>query len=177
MVSFVRSNAEGTVGHLLRDWRRLNVALSRAKHKLVLIGSLRTLSSCALMSTLTGILNTRGWVYQLPAGAQRIYPQGLTSSGGPGRSSGGKLAAVTVERGSDVGHGGGGVRRRTLQCGDGGSGAMDDGDGVMLRGTARPISTGVVANARSRGGATTSWGVGGGRGRGRGGIARQRSAD
>lgn len=82
MVSFVRSNAEGTVGHLLRDWRRLNVALSRAKRKLVLVGSLRTLSSCAILSSLAGILKTRGWVYPLPRGAHRVYPEGLGSSGG-----------------------------------------------------------------------------------------------
>lgn len=76
-MSFVRSNAEGTVGHLLRDWRRLNVALSRAKRKLVLIGSLRTLSGCAILSSLARILETRGWVYSLPRGANRMYPEGL----------------------------------------------------------------------------------------------------
>lgn len=77
VVSFVRSNAEGTVGHLLRDWRRLNVALSRAKHKLLLVGSLRTLSSCAILNSLAGILQTRGWVYRLPPGAHKTYPRGL----------------------------------------------------------------------------------------------------
>eukprot|EP00811_Abedinium_folium_P030959 NODE_4998_length_1822_cov_3.420649.p1 GENE.NODE_4998_length_1822_cov_3.420649~~NODE_4998_length_1822_cov_3.420649.p1 ORF type:complete len:453 (+),score=141.90 NODE_4998_length_1822_cov_3.420649:256-1614(+) len=44
LVSFVRSNPEGHVGTLLCDWRRLNVALSRAKHKLVLVGSSSTLA-------------------------------------------------------------------------------------------------------------------------------------
>lgn len=77
MVSFVRSNAEGTVGHLLRDWRRLNVALSRAKSKLILVGSLRTLSSCAILSSLASILKTREWVYRLPSGAHLFYPRGL----------------------------------------------------------------------------------------------------
>lgn len=80
VVSFVRSNAEGTVGHLLRDWRRLNVALSRAKSKLLLIGSLRTLSSCAILSSLAGILKARNWVYPLPPGAQHAYPDELLSA-------------------------------------------------------------------------------------------------
>eukprot|EP00904_Undaria_pinnatifida_P014250 jgi/Undpi1/9956/HiC_scaffold_28.g12410.m1 len=91
VVSFVRSNAEGTVGHLLRDWRRLNVALSRAKRKLVLVGSLRTLSSCAILSSLAGILKTRGWVYPLPQGAHRVYPEGLLRSSGGGYDREGAL--------------------------------------------------------------------------------------
>lgn len=84
VVSFVRSNAEGTIGHLLRDWRRLNVALSRAKRKLLLVGSLRTLSSCAILSSLAAILKRRGWVYLLPPGAHRSYPTGLRCTE-PGR--------------------------------------------------------------------------------------------
>ena len=40
MVSFVRSNQEGNIGNLLKEFRRLNVALSRAKVKLVMVGSL-----------------------------------------------------------------------------------------------------------------------------------------
>ncbi|CAN0550098.1 unnamed protein product, partial [Ectocarpus sp. 12 AP-2014] len=84
VVSFVRSNAEGTVGHLLRDWRRLNVALSRAKHKLLLVGSLRTLSSCAVLNSLAGILRDRGWVYSLPPGAHRMYPRAVEIQEGVG---------------------------------------------------------------------------------------------
>lgn len=83
VVSFVRSNEEGTVGHLLRDWRRLNVALSRAKRKLLLVGSMRTLSSCAVLSSLAGILRRRGWVYSLPPGAHRLYV--VENPGGVGR--------------------------------------------------------------------------------------------
>lgn len=47
LVSLVRSNETGVVGELLRDRRRVNVMLSRAKTKLVLVGSLRTMSSAS----------------------------------------------------------------------------------------------------------------------------------
>lgn len=125
VVSFVRSNAEGTVGHLLRDWRRLNVALSRAKHKLLLVGSLRTLSSCAILNSLADILETRGWVYPLPPGAHRTYPRGLgLEVGGREVLTVAEVATpstrVTKEAG---GVGGAGGFRRSLPCGGGGGGS------------------------------------------------------
>jgi DNA replication ATP-dependent helicase Dna2 len=43
-VSFVRSNKANDVGPLLRDWRRINVAITRAKSKLVFVGSASTLA-------------------------------------------------------------------------------------------------------------------------------------
>lgn len=43
IVSLVRSNEEGKVGGLLKDWRRINVAFTRAKKKLILVGSEWTL--------------------------------------------------------------------------------------------------------------------------------------
>ena len=43
IVSLVRSNEEGKVGGLLKDWRRINVAFTRAKKKLILVGSESTL--------------------------------------------------------------------------------------------------------------------------------------
>jgi len=42
IISFVRSNLEGNIG-FLKDYRRLNVSISRAKCKLILIGNFRTL--------------------------------------------------------------------------------------------------------------------------------------
>jgi superfamily I DNA and/or RNA helicase len=43
LLSFVRSNHRGAVGTLLADWQRLNVAVTRAKVLLVMVGSARTL--------------------------------------------------------------------------------------------------------------------------------------
>jgi len=43
VLSFVRSNSRGSAGRLLADWQRLNVALTRAKHKLIMLGCAATL--------------------------------------------------------------------------------------------------------------------------------------
>jgi hypothetical protein len=57
-VSFVKSNSEGNIGELLKDWRRLNVALTRARKSLVLIGSRKTLSSFGIYKQMI-----KGWYY------------------------------------------------------------------------------------------------------------------
>jgi len=43
IVSFVRSNSKGKVGRLLEDKRRVNVAITRSKRKLILLGSFSTI--------------------------------------------------------------------------------------------------------------------------------------
>ncbi len=49
IISLVRSNAQQDFGSLLQDWRRINVAMTRSKQKLVLIGSLDTLQNCGVL--------------------------------------------------------------------------------------------------------------------------------
>lgn len=66
LVSFVRSNAEGRVGELLTDWRRINVALTRAKQKLILIGSLSTLRGGSdLFRVLAQLVEAQQWRVEL----------------------------------------------------------------------------------------------------------------
>ena len=55
IVSFVRSNNKGKVGRLLEDKRRINVAITRSKHKLILVGSFSTLRQGS--ATMKGILD------------------------------------------------------------------------------------------------------------------------
>jgi len=66
IVSFVRSNDEGTTGQLLADFRRINVALSRAKMKLILVGSRKTLSKGSeCMKELLEGMAEKGWINEL----------------------------------------------------------------------------------------------------------------
>ena len=67
VLSLVRSNPERECGDLLADWRRLNVALTRAKQKLVLLGSRKTLQEAPLLSELLHILAAKGCIRALPA--------------------------------------------------------------------------------------------------------------
>ncbi|QDS74450.1 hypothetical protein FKW77_006417 [Venturia effusa] len=70
IVSFVRSNGDGQVGELLKDWRRVNVALTRARSKLVLIGSKRTLLQGGdVLKGMVDICAQEGWLRDLPVGA------------------------------------------------------------------------------------------------------------
>ncbi|KAJ0402867.1 hypothetical protein P43SY_000481 [Pythium insidiosum] len=73
LVSFVRCNNENHVGELLTDWRRINVALTRAKQKLVLVGSKRTLrSGSALFQVLMQLIEERRWDFKLEKNATQI---------------------------------------------------------------------------------------------------------
>ena len=77
LISFVRSNPKHETGNLLADFRRLNVAFSRAKAKLVLVGAPQTLcASPALRSLLRLAAESHaeeGWWVRLPPRAEELY--------------------------------------------------------------------------------------------------------
>lgn len=70
ILSCVRNNAEKYVGELLSDWRRANVAFTRARTKLLVLGSKNTLRhGDELLGKYMNLVENRGWVYDLPKGA------------------------------------------------------------------------------------------------------------
>jgi DNA replication ATP-dependent helicase Dna2 len=67
IISFVRSNAKGKVGKLLQDFRRLNVAVSRAKCKVVMIGSFSTLyKGSDVLRPVLALVRDNKWIVKIP---------------------------------------------------------------------------------------------------------------
>ena len=79
ILSMVRSNEQGTVGDLLKDWRRVNVALTRARSKLIVLGSRRTLKHNDLLAKFLDLVHERGWVLELPDGADTSHTFSFSS--------------------------------------------------------------------------------------------------
>jgi DNA replication ATP-dependent helicase Dna2 len=72
ILSLVRSNEEKKIGGLLKDWRRINVAFTRAKSKLLVVGSRETLKGNGedeMVAKFVGLMEEKEWVYDLPPGA------------------------------------------------------------------------------------------------------------
>lgn len=72
VLSLVRSNEACNIGDLLKDWRRINVAFTRAKTKLLVIGSKSTLKRSGnenMLSKFISLMEERDWIYDLPADA------------------------------------------------------------------------------------------------------------
>ncbi|KAJ2739195.1 DNA replication endonuclease-helicase Dna2, partial [Coemansia sp. BCRC 34301] len=67
IVSWVRSNSRQAIGELLRDWRRINVAITRARLKLIMVGSRSTLQRSPLLSIMLSILAANNSIVQIPA--------------------------------------------------------------------------------------------------------------
>ncbi|KAK2799677.1 Tripartite DNA replication factor [Onygenales sp. PD_10] len=67
IMSCARSNPERNVGELFRDWRRVNVAFTRARTKLLIVGSKNTLrDGTELLGKFVKLMDERGWTYDLP---------------------------------------------------------------------------------------------------------------
>ncbi|GAO46682.1 hypothetical protein G7K_0906-t1 [Saitoella complicata NRRL Y-17804] len=73
IISLVRANEEQNVGDLLKDKRRINVAFTRAKSKLIVFGSRKTLQSTDLLREFFDIMDQKNWVYNLPPEAHLLH--------------------------------------------------------------------------------------------------------
>ncbi|KAL0959129.1 hypothetical protein HGRIS_014422 [Hohenbuehelia grisea] len=74
LISLVRSNEAGQVGDLVKDWRRMNVSFTRARSKLILFGSRKTLEPTPLLSEFFKLVDAQGWVLKLPPAAHEMHP-------------------------------------------------------------------------------------------------------
>ncbi|KAF9188141.1 Tripartite DNA replication factor [Haplosporangium sp. Z 767] len=74
IVSLVRSNADQHVGELLKDWRRINVAFTRAKTKLVVFGSRQTLQGSPIFERFLKLIEQQDWVLRITPGSQHQHP-------------------------------------------------------------------------------------------------------
>lgn len=64
IISLVRSNNNKNVGILLRDWRRINVVFTRAKCKLIIIGSRQTLMGAPALEKFIKVMDKHKWVHE-----------------------------------------------------------------------------------------------------------------
>jgi DNA replication ATP-dependent helicase Dna2 len=59
----------GQTGDLVKDWRRMNVSFTRARRKLIIFGSRSTLQADQLLHDFFLLMESRGWILQLPPGS------------------------------------------------------------------------------------------------------------
>ncbi|KAJ2457052.1 DNA replication endonuclease-helicase Dna2, partial [Coemansia sp. RSA 2424] len=93
IVSWVRSNTRQAIGELLRDWRRINVAITRARLKLIMVGSKSTLQRSPLLAIMLDILDANNSIVQIPA-------KGLASVKQPASNGSSSSAVITKTAGS-----------------------------------------------------------------------------
>ncbi|OXG49236.1 DNA replication ATP-dependent helicase Dna2 [Cryptococcus neoformans] len=73
LVSLVRSNESGNIGDLLRDWRRINVSFTRAKKKLVIFASAKTLNADPLFKEFLELVREKGFEKKLKKGDDKLH--------------------------------------------------------------------------------------------------------
>lgn len=67
------------VGELVKDWRRMNVSFTRARSKLIIVGSRKTLQAVPLLREFFGLMESKGWILALPPDAHLTHEFGGAS--------------------------------------------------------------------------------------------------
>jgi DNA replication ATP-dependent helicase Dna2 len=116
IISLVRSNAENYVGELLQDWRRVNVAFTRAKSKLIIFGSKSTIRETHPLDEFVKLVESKGWVYQIPQEGTTTVSRSSPRKEGRGTISPRKEAKENIppyRQGPTKGFSGGKVKKVT----------------------------------------------------------------
>lgn len=95
ILSLVRSNEAKSIGELLKDWRRINVAFTRAKTKLLVIGSRETLKGFGpkdgqeeMIARFVKLMESKCWIFDLPTSAldDHVFEEKATQTQASARS-------------------------------------------------------------------------------------------
>ncbi|KAK0117680.1 Tripartite DNA replication factor [Cadophora gregata] len=128
ILSLVRSNEARSIGELLKDWRRINVAFTRAKTKLLVVGSKETLGGFAnagkhegegeeemeMVGRFVKLMDGKGWIFDLPKDAltDHVFEVGKTQTqtqgAGSGRTTSASQGAPLGVKTDNLGGAGGG---------------------------------------------------------------------
>jgi len=65
LVEMIVNSYFSQVGDLLKDWRRLNVSFTRARSKLIIIGSRKTLQGTPMLAESFRLMDSKDWIYSL----------------------------------------------------------------------------------------------------------------
>jgi hypothetical protein len=163
IVSCVRSNAQQGIG-FLRDPRRLNVALTRARYGIIIIGNARLLARNPLWYTLLTHFQERNCIMEGPINHLQISMISLPK---PKITSNDKRLTFTA-LGSHSHYGGSGVPPNGggggMGMGMGGHSGLDSGSMMMMSGVFDPTGTGGIGGTGSATAAAMLGGGGGGGG-------------
>ena len=66
-------DARVQVGDLVKDWRRINVSFTRARSKLIIFGSRRTLRAAPILAEFLELMEAQEWICHLPPRAHTLY--------------------------------------------------------------------------------------------------------
>ncbi|KAJ1936946.1 DNA replication endonuclease-helicase Dna2, partial [Linderina macrospora] len=94
VISWVRSNHAQVIGELLRDWHRINVAITRAKRKLIMVGSKNTLLKSPLFAEMLRMLVEADAVVDVPT--EQIFTEAQCLLDARARGKAKKAAARTA---------------------------------------------------------------------------------
>ena len=98
IISMVRSNAEGRAGELMKDWRRINVAATRARSKLIVFGSKFTLSRTESVRDFVSLSIEKGWIYTMKKESYKALYHAKISTKSPSKTKSTTLSPVALKK-------------------------------------------------------------------------------